>query len=152
MNYPSEYSFPNDNLIAKDDLIWFNEGVSVGFIYEIVEDPSFWGVEETGVMIQSLHPLEVKEREDSPGLFFYPESSFADEGIGRLTDNEKKEVNRAIEIALDRFQETSPVFTVSAYKKDNSKNEEWHIALFENGNESRLEQIDFTENTRHNWD
>jgi len=152
MNYPIEYSYPNDRLITVGDLIWINEGTQVGFIYEIIEDPETWGLDEVGVMTQVLHPIEVKEKENSPGLCFYPESCFRDEGIGKLTENEKKEMNRAIQIALDRFQASEPAFTVSAYKKESSEDEEWRITLFEDGNETLLEHVDFTKNTRHKWD
>lgn len=152
MNYPSEYSDPIDRLISVGDLIWFNEGTQVGFIYEIIDDPETWGLDEIGVMTQALHPIEVKEKENSPGLCFYPESCFRDEGIGKLTQKEKEGMNGAIQIALNRFQVSEPVFSVGAYKIEDSEREEWHIQLFENGNESRLEKIDFTENTRHQWD
>ena len=151
MNYPPEYSDPSDRLIAVDDLIWFNEGTQVGFVYEIIENPSTWGLDETGVMTQALHPLGVKEKENSPGLCFYPERCFRDEGIGKLTEKEKIELNRAIELALDRFEIHNPTFTVGAYKKENSQKEEWHIRLFQDGDEGRIERIDFTENTRQNW-
>ena len=151
MTYPSEYALIKGEVIKIGDLIWYNEGVGVGFVYDIITTPEEWGLEdsETGIMIQSLHPLQTKEKEHSPGLYFNSESLLEDEGVGRLTGHEINELNHAISIALEEFNSLDPIYTVSAYKDMTTEEECWHIRFFKENKISIEMKIPFRPNTRN---
>ena len=154
MEYPATYSFVDGEEVRKDDIVWLNEGTQVGFIYEIITKPDEWGLEKSdkGVMIQSLHPLDAREKEYSPGLQFVTEEQFEDEGIGRLSSKELHELDYAVNKFFEDHPVTDIIYTVDAAMDMESKCEYWHISIVKNGVVSHNKRIKFREGTRYPWD
>ncbi len=79
--------YPDGVIVKVGDVIWWDEGASVGKVAEIVETPdslNAWGVEHPGILI-CCNPLR-----DLPSCdVFHPQRLFFDEGVAVLTDAEK---------------------------------------------------------------
>ena len=98
--YRSAYQamlYPDGTSVNKGDLIWWNEGQSVGYVQDVIKtntDQRMWGLTQPHISIGG-HPY----RSQGSGFVVYPASDFADEGIGVLTAAERLELEAAIQHA-----------------------------------------------------
>jgi len=87
--------YPDGTLVNVGDHIWWNEGTCIGFVGTIIEgkdEEATWGLDEPHILISGYHP---RNTEDA-GYVAYSPTDFADEGIGRLTDEEETMLARAV--------------------------------------------------------
>ena len=92
--------YPNGQEICKGDLVWWDEGISIGYVEAIVEDDS--ESNEPAHVLICRHPF--RENYDSGERIY--ESEFVDEGFGLLSDEEANDFRRAEKVAI--AQTTTP--------------------------------------------
>jgi hypothetical protein len=141
MKYPKKYALGAEpEEIRAGDLIWWNEGVCVGFIQEVMEareDYERWGLDKPSIALTNLHPFEANEQKHkehigfvtSGGTVVSSEDQLEDEGIGLLSPSERSELEWAIAEAKRRVaQEYHDVwYCVSAIMDVDRREEDWHF-------------------------
>jgi len=93
--------YPDGSTIEVGDLVWWNGGSCVGFVQRIAEssnDYEEWGLESPHIFINTDHPFD-----QSVTGIAYPEHTLADDGIGRLTTDERDKLERAMIRARERL-------------------------------------------------
>ena len=146
MTYPSPNSDASELFkIRVGDLIWWNEGVCVGFVEKVLEKPCDYercGLNEPGIALSILHPYEANQKKHtqhtgsftSGGTVIYSAKYLEDEGIGMLAPSEQSELNWAIEKArsmVSEFLRSFP-FCVSAMVDTAHGGENWHFHFVDN--------------------
>ena len=145
MKYPKKYSNGQEpKTICKGDLVWWNEGVCVGFVEEVLESKEeyeLWGLDEPSIAFTNLHPFEmndVKHQQHigfvtSGGTVVHPldRQHLEDEGIGLLSDHELSEFNWATQEAKSRVDPEYRDFPccVSAHKDMGRGEEDWYFCF-----------------------
>lgn len=89
--------YPDGSSVRPGDLIWWDEGTCVGFVQEVIEteaDRCKWGLAQPHIAIGG-HPYNPA----APGFVTCPEFLLADEGVSKLTADERAQLNKAIEHA-----------------------------------------------------
>lgn len=143
MKYPVKYSNGKEpKVICVGDLVWWNEGVCVGFVEEVMEarpDYERWGLDQPSIAFTNLHPFERNEDKHKQHIGFvttgatvvHPLDSqhLEDEGIGLLTPHEQSELVWAIREARSRVDPaySSKPYCVSALKDMERGEEDWHF-------------------------
>ena len=141
MKYPREYSLGAEpEEIRVGDLIWWNEGVCVGFIEEVMEareDYERWGLDEPSIALTNLHPFNANEQKHkqcigfvaSGGTVVNSEDQLEDEGIGLLSPHERSELEWAISEAKRRVapEHHGAPYCVSAVMDMDRREEDWHF-------------------------
>lgn len=87
--------YPDGSELNVGDLIWWNEGNCVGYIQTIAEkkkESEFWGCDHPHVFFTNIHPFDPL----IIGGVAHDEFVFEDEGIGKLTNEEKKLFEKAL--------------------------------------------------------
>jgi hypothetical protein len=92
--------YPDGSMIQVGDLIWWDEGLCVGYVQVIAEsksDYAAWGLQAPHIFVSNTHPF------DSTLLsgVSYPETCLKDEGIGLLTSDERIQLDKASARASD---------------------------------------------------
>lgn len=103
--------YPDGNTVHVGDLIWWNEGESLGYVHEIYDDGIDLGdviYNEPTMSISNRHPFDPT----SYGGILQVESQLEDEGVGKLEPEEKIRFNSAINKALEK---ASPSAKISRY-------------------------------------
>jgi hypothetical protein len=132
--------YPEGKTIQVGDLVWWNEGVCVGFVEEIMETQvefESWGLSEPSLAFTNLHPFEANQTKHKQhignvitgGTVVNSESQIEDEGIGLLTEHERAELEWAIHHAKSIVAEevsTLP-FCVAARMDMDRTEEDWHF-------------------------
>ena len=154
MKYPKKYTPEGcSGEIATGDLVWWNEGVDIGYVLQIVKEGDDLFCEEVfnepHISFYSLHPYN-PDAEWNSGIF-YPYSVLEDEGVGPLSDHEKNELNWAISQARALSQgayEGWPC-NVRAIKDVNRGESDWLIKFIKSHDEvSEVFKVPFRPNTR----
>jgi hypothetical protein len=141
MKYPDQYATTaKSESIRVGDLVWWNEGVYVGYIVEVLEQNEqyeVWGLDEPGVVLTNLHPFEAnkRKRQRCPGFIatggtvVYPAKSLEDEGVGLLSSHERAEMDWAVATAQSKLARglSHLDFCVSAVMNAGSHGEDWRI-------------------------
>ena len=143
MKYPAQSSQgPEQDKICVGDLVWWNEGVCVGFVEEVmVERPAFErsGLGEPGIALTNLHPFEANETKHkqhlgsvtSGGTVVHSYGVLEDEGVGLLSDHERSELDWAITEARSKMATAHRdlAFCVSAVMDMERGEEDWHFCF-----------------------
>jgi hypothetical protein len=134
LNFGEEYimNYPDGSPIIKGDLIWFNEQTQIGrisFIVENAADLLAFDREEIGVFI-CFDVSGVTLTRD----LFHGSSILADEGIRRLSDEEKLFVAKLRDKLNDQFTIPESELSYHVYREDSDNTEEgytynWMIRL-----------------------
>ena len=148
--------------IRVGDMIWWNEGVCVGFVEAVMEQREVfesWGLDDPSIAVTNLHPLQANEVKHEQhiglvtngGTVVYSADDLEDEGVGLLSEHERSELDWAISEARSKVSpEYSDLpFSVSAVKDMVRCEEDWHIHFVDN--ECRVKQsviFPFRPNTR----
>lgn len=141
MKYPKEYSLcAEPEEIHVGDLIWWNEGVCVGYIQgvmEVREDYERWGLDEPSIALTNLHPFDANEQKHKQNIGFVTnggtvvnsENQLEDEGIGLLSPHERSELKWAISEAKRRVtpKHRDASYCVSAVMDMYRREEDWHF-------------------------
>lgn len=141
MKYPKQYSYCTEpEEVRAGDLVWWNEGVCVGFIEEVMEFPEEyegWGLEEPSIALTNLHPFHANQLKSKQHMGFATtggtvvnsEDQLEDEGIGLLSEHERAELEWAISEAKRRVapEHQEAPFCVSAVMDMDRHEEDWHI-------------------------
>ncbi len=141
MKYPNQYSFGTEREeVRVGDLVWWNEGVCVGFIVEVMEWPeeyARWGLDQPSIALSNLHPFHanrVKHMQHiggvtTGGTVVNSADQMEEEGVGRLSDHERAELEWAISEAKGRVapEHRDAPFCVSAIKDMIRDEEDWHV-------------------------
>jgi len=163
MKYPEQYSLGAEpEEIRVGDLVWWNEGVCVGYIEEVMEEREEYernGLSEPSVTFTNLHPFEANERKHKQHIGFVtsggsvttPAHLLEDEGVGLLSDHERAELRWAISEANARAapEHRDLPYFVSAVMDMDRLEEDWHFC-FVDRKRSVLEAVvfPFRPNTR----
>ena len=111
MRYPRENAIGTEpDVIRIGDLVWWNEGVCVGFIADLWEKEQGnkrWGMDGPGIALTNLHPFAPNEQGHKKhigftangGTVMYPANTLADEGVELLSPHERAELAWAISTA-----------------------------------------------------
>lgn len=121
--------YPDGSTIQVGDLIWWDEGLCTGYVQEIAESKEeyeSWGLSEPHIFVSDGHPFDPATR---TGIG-YPEASFASEGIGRLTPEERLKLEQATERArsLARIDSAHLSYAVHA-AIENCKQVGWEFSF-----------------------
>ena len=132
--------YPEGQTVKVGDLIWWNEGICIGFVEEVMEsrkDYENWGLDEPSVAFTNLHPFEanlVKHQQHiggptTSGTVVDTEAQLENEGIGLLTDHECEELEWAISHAQSLVSEDirDRPFCVSALMDMDRMEEDWNF-------------------------
>lgn len=141
MKYPKEYSLsaePED--IRVGDLVWWNEGVCVGFIEGVLEAPEDyepWGLNKPSIALTNLHPFRTNKRKHKQhigivtcgGTVVTSVDQLEDEGVGLLSPHEQHELAWAISTARRSVspEHRDAPCCVSAVMDMDRRDEDWHI-------------------------
>ncbi|MBK1884594.1 hypothetical protein JIN85_19415 [Luteolibacter pohnpeiensis] len=141
MRYPKQYALGDEpEEVRVGDLIWWNEGVGVGFIEEVIEERSdfeAWGIDKPSIALSNLHPFAANEAKHKQHIGFAATGGSVvqalddqeDDGIGLLSDHERSELEGAITEARSKvtpFHRDLP-FCVSAVMDMERREEDWHF-------------------------
>ena len=99
-------NYPDGRMMQAGDLVWWNEGVCVGYIEEVIgtqDEWALWGLSEPSYAVSNLHPFEAcstKHKQHvggvvTGGTVVYPETHMEDDGLGLLDDKEREELRWA---------------------------------------------------------
>lgn len=114
MRYPNQYALRDEaKEIRVGDLVWWNEGVCIGFVVAVMEgrdEYESWGLNEPCIALTNLHPFEANEATHKQHIGFVtnggtivcPLNDLENEGIGLLTEHERAELDWAIAEAKAR--------------------------------------------------
>lgn len=102
--------YPEGETVQVGDLIWWNEGVCIGFVLEVTETESecaAMDLDDPGILVTNLHPYEANLTADkcrlphpcAGGRCRMPLNLFEDEGIGLLSEHEKEAFYHALSTA-----------------------------------------------------
>ncbi|MGB6220934.1 hypothetical protein [Haloferula sp.] len=141
MRYPKQYALGDDpEEVRVGDLIWWNEGVCVGFVEEVMEDQGDferWGLDEPSIALTNLHPFEANEAKHKQHIgsvmsgctVVHSLDDLEDEGVGLLSEHERSELDWAIAEARSRaeVQNREAPFCVSALMDMDRREEDWHF-------------------------
>ena len=156
MKYPKQYAVDGEpDEVCAGDLVWWNEGVCVGFVLEVMEerdDYERWGLAEPSVAVSNVHPFAANEAKHKQhigtvaggGIVVYSACDLEDEGIGPLAPHERSELEWAITEAKSKVAIGSGdlPFCVSALKDMKRREEDWHIQ-FVDGECQTIETVVF---------
>ena len=125
--------YPEGQIVRVGDLIWWNEGVCLGHVQEIIESQSdikSWGFSQPHIMVDNNHPLD----STLDGVVAYGLSDFEDEGIGLLTEEELLMLEAAVNSAkkVSKTDLTSHNYSIST-ECINHKMVSWIFTIM-NGN------------------
>lgn len=139
MNYPERYTLGDKvKTIQEGDLVWWNEGVCVGFVLEVMEEPAAyeaWGLDEPSIAFTNLHPFEANFEKHpqhigsvvSGGTVVLTPDQLEDDGVGLLSPHERNELDWAIHKArslIDSSLKELP-FCVTAILDMERNEEDW---------------------------
>lgn len=114
-------SYPSGLEILKGDLIWWDEGLQIGYVRQVCPN-DLTNQAESHIVVGSP-PYHASNIE---GLVL-PQSLFVDEGLSKLSVSEAKEYFCAKELAFERFD--NPV--VGSYRVnvfyENEEVASWHF-------------------------
>ena len=141
MRYPKQYALDDEpEEVRVGDLIWWNEGVCIGFVEEVMgerTDYESWGLDEPSIALTNLHPFAanaVKHKQHmgfltTGGSAVYGLDDLEDEGIGLLSDHERSEFEWAITEARSKVNPAHRdlPFCVSARMDMERREEDWHF-------------------------
>lgn len=141
MRYPKRYALGDESEeVRVGDLVWWNEGVCVGFVEEVMEDRSDYesrGLAEPGIALTNLHPFVANEAKHKQHIGFvvnggtvvHVMSDLEDEGIGLLSGHERSELEWAINEARTKVAPSyrDLPFCVSAVVDVERREEDWHF-------------------------
>lgn len=145
MKYAKRYALGDEpEEVRVGDLVWWNEGVCVGFVEEVMEERSDyerWGLDEPSIALTNLHPFAAngaKHKQHigfvrSGGTVVYSLGDLEDEGIGLLSGHERSELEWVIAQARSRVSLTHRdlPFCVSALMNMERHEEDWHVHFFD---------------------
>jgi hypothetical protein len=165
MKYPELYSNGQEpKKICVGDLVWWDEGVCVGFVEEVMEEQSDyegWGLDEPSIAFTNLHPFEAnnnKHKQHIGGVMSggtvvhsLDNQELEDEGIGLLTQHERSELTWAITEAKSKIDPKygNYPYCISALMDMERGEEDWHFHFM--GHECEIIQavvFPFRPNTR----
>ncbi len=141
MNYPKQPGLGSaPEKIRVGDLVWWNGGVCVGFVEEVMEareDYERWGLTGPSIALTNLHPFEANERKHKQRIGFptnggsvvYSADLLEDEGVGLLSCRERSELEWAIGEAKARAapEHRERPFCVLAMMGKGTTGEDWHF-------------------------
>ena len=87
-------TYPDGSRIRVGDLIWWDEGLCVGYVQAIAESKEeyeSWGLAAPHIYVSNTHPFDPATR-DEVG---YPMSALEDDGVGLLSPEERGEFEEA---------------------------------------------------------
>lgn len=94
-------TYPDGSQIHVGDLIWWDEGLCVGYVQAIAEsreDYESWGLDSPHIFVSNRHPFDPSLA--TSGGVAYGASFLEDDGIGPLSAVERLEFERATQLAL----------------------------------------------------
>jgi len=94
-------TYPDGSQIQVGDLIWWDEGLCVGYVQAIAEsreEYGSWGLDSPHIFVSDRHPFDPSLA--TSGGIGYPASLLEDDGIGSLSAAERLEFERAKKLAL----------------------------------------------------
>lgn len=131
--------YPDGSTVKLGDLVWWDEGNSVGRIidiHETKEQCANWGVEEPGVAI-------CYDGAGMGGLFVgCPQRAFPEEGIRRLTTEEEGEVDGVRQAAQSFSPEKADDATTGLFRKQRNSREYWNVVLYRNRQALQVIEVD----------
>jgi len=132
--------YPDGKIITVGDLVWWNEGVCVGFVEGIMEsykDYSDYGCSSPCLSFTNLHPFSANAQKHKQhvgevsggGSVIYPESILKDEGVALLTGHEQSELMWAISHSRTLVDESIKdlPFCITARKDMQRMEEDWNF-------------------------
>ena len=133
--------YPDGIKIKISDLIWWNEGICVGFVQEIIktkQDLETWGLITPSLAVSNLHPFNL----NNP-LTIVDESDIAGEGIGLLTKNEIQIFEKILTQAKSKVsKETKKLHFFVTVKYDPQQDLQKWLILFVNDDYETVESIE----------
>ena len=147
-------NYPDGTMMQAGDLVWWNEGVCVGYIEEVMDTQDAWtrwGLSEPSYAVSNLHPVgacSTKHKQHvggvrTGGTVVYPETHIKDDGLGLLDNKEREElywaISHAKSLAGDSFAQAP--FCVYAQVRADFSGEDWHIHFVDNECKSLREVV-----------
>ena len=130
--------YPDGSTVRLGDLVWWDEGNSIGRIIginETKEECTNWGVEDPGVAI-------CYDGSGIGGLFIgYPQRAFAEEGIRRLTLEEERKLDDVFQAARSYSSEKSVEITTGLFRKERNGLEYWSVVFYRNREALRVIEV-----------
>jgi hypothetical protein len=139
--------YPDGNDVKLHDLIWWNEGMCLGFVSLIVETEEQWGkwgLDEPGIFFS----FDLSGKTFGQHMF-NSEESFVDEAIGLLTEAETTEIKALFpkvcqfdpevverSYSLGRHFNRGGGWIICVYSDDPKK--PWYYGISETGEVKRL--------------
>jgi hypothetical protein len=132
-------TYPDGSAIGIGDLVWWDEGHCVGYVQVIAEDDyESWGLTVPSVFLANRHPFD---RSLGTGVA-YNQASFEDEGIGLLSPQEVKALERATaearRLATVDFDTSTYAVTTDV---ENCQQLGWIFTLFRDGTEVQVLKV-----------
>ena len=132
--------YPEGQLIHVGDLVWWNEGVCVGYVESLMlrpEEYGSWGLDEPSIAFTNLHPFEANENKHPQNIgsliggatVVDSIANLEDEGVGLLSDHEKSELEWATQEAVSRASDEvrELPYCVCACVDSETGEENWHF-------------------------
>jgi len=129
-------NYPDGTPIQVGDLVWWNEGVSVGFIQWIWDetrdgDYSWAKTDGPPLYISNRHPYAPSQEGFNSGSL-HDEPCLADEGVGLLSVVELDEFQHASSLARIRSRSgLSEGFYTVETRVENCKQVEWIFSVYD---------------------
>ena len=131
--------YPDGSTIRVGDLIWWDEGLCIGYVQAIVESKEeykSWGLDAPHIFLSNTHPFDSKI---TSGVC-YNRASFDDEGIGLLNPEERKEFDQAILRAKKSVVADYSTYAVTT-EIQHSQQIGWIFTFFKDGKEVEVIKI-----------
>ena len=131
--------FPDGSLIKLGDVVWWDDENAIGSIiniHETEEECKNVGVEEPGILI-------CFDGSGIGGLIIgYPQRTFVEEGVRRLTPVEQREVNNVVRAARSYSSEKLDEITTGLFRKKTNNLEFWNVIFYRNRQALRVIEVD----------
>jgi hypothetical protein len=134
-------TYPDGSTVGVGDLVWWNEGHSVGYVQVVAEskdDYESWGLKVPSIFLSNRHPFD---RSLGTGVA-YDRASFEDEGIGLLSLEELNQLERA---TAEARRLATASFDTSTYsvttEVDKCQQVGWVFTLFRDGREVEVLKV-----------
>lgn len=134
--------YPDGKAIQVGDLIWWNEGVCLGFvqwIWDVTTDGDYSWANTDGppLFIFNRHPYN---ETNGPAGVIHDEPCLADEGVGLLSDDDQEEFQLATELAKRRskLEFEGRIYAVQT-RAEACQRVQWVFSIFED--ETCIEMI-----------
>lgn len=134
-------NYPDGSTVNIGDLIWWNEGTCVGYVQVVAEskdDYESWGLTAPSIFLSNRHPFD---RSLGTGVQ-YERASFEDEGIGLLSPEESKQLERATAEARKFATEDFDILTYAVTMEvENCQHVGWVFTLFREGKQVQIVRV-----------